>query len=386
MAGGLSRSPARGLAWALLVVAVTLVHGVVGRELAQQRARWGDAATAPPPRIEVAFVRELAPAAPLPVQPRAQPPRRRAAPPPAMPAASAPPPAAADATEPTPLPEAAVVAAATPTVAPTPETTPDAVDAWAASAASAAASPIAPLPDATSTGDAASAVAGAASAPSAAFEWPPSTQLSYTLTGHWRGDLVGEAQVQWLRAGSRYQVHLDVDVNKIVSRRMSSDGELTDAGLAPRRYDEHTQILLQEPRRATLHFGPDRIVDAFGRERDAWAGVQDTASQFVQLTWLFTTQPERLRVGQTLELPLALPRRSKRLLLDVVAEEALDTPMGTLATFHLRPRPDERPNNDVVAEIWFAPALQYLPVRIRLQQRDVVADLMLRSAPLQAAR
>jgi hypothetical protein len=51
----------------------------------------------------------------------------------------------------------------------------------------------------------------AASAP-VAFEWPPSTRLSYTLTGHYRGPVHGQAQVEWLRDGTRYQVHMDVSV------------------------------------------------------------------------------------------------------------------------------------------------------------------------------
>ncbi|MFM2341995.1 MAG: hypothetical protein RLZZ592_1648, partial [Pseudomonadota bacterium] len=52
---------------------------------------------------------------------------------------------------------------------------------------------------------AASAPAAAASGP--AFEWPVSTRLRYTLTGWYQGEVHGEAQVEWLRSGERYQVH-----------------------------------------------------------------------------------------------------------------------------------------------------------------------------------
>jgi hypothetical protein len=115
--------------------------------------------------------------------------------------------------------------------------------------------------------------------------------------------------------------------------------------------------------------------------------VQDTASQFVQLTWLFTTQPQLLRVGNSVELPLALPRRMDRWVYDVVAEERLWTPVGELDTFHLKPRrAAERPRGELSAEVWFAPRLQYLPVRIRIQQDvETFVDLMMDAAPLQAA-
>ncbi len=49
--------------------------------------------------------------------------------------------------------------------------------------------------------------------------------------------------------GQRYQVHLDVTVGlpiaPLMTRRMSSDGELTPQGLAPRRYDEDTASWLR---------------------------------------------------------------------------------------------------------------------------------------------
>ena len=67
-------------------------------------------------------------------------------------------------------------------------------------------------------------------------------------------------------------------------------------------------------------------------------GAQDEASQFVQLTWLFTTQPERLKVGRSVEMPLAISRRLERWIYDVTAEETLRFSFGPVATFHLKPR------------------------------------------------
>ena len=132
-------------------------------------------------------------------------------------------------------------------------------------------------------------MAGAASgvAP-AAFEWPASTRLSYLLTGNYRGEVNGSAQVEWVRAGSRYQVHLDLVVGPsgapLITRRMTSDGDITEQGLAPRRYDQDTKVILQDRRRVTIQFEPGSVVLANGERRDSVAGVQDTASQFVQLT------------------------------------------------------------------------------------------------------
>jgi hypothetical protein len=350
MAGRLTRRAA----WVLVVLGVTIAHGLVTRELAQSRAGWG-AADPPPRRLEVAFVRELAPTAPPAAAARKpRKPKRAAAPAPEEPA-SAPP----------------DIASAPPATTPEP-----------AIAASAPADPV------TAVQDTPAAAAAASQPADTPFEWPPSTRLKYTLTGNYQGEIHGGAQVQWIRVGLHYQVHLDVWLGPpfapLIERRMTSDGELTEAGLTPRRYDEETKIAFRAPRRLVMLFDPDRIVMPSGRVRDPWPGVQDTASQFVQLTWLFTTRPELLRAGVSVELPLALPRRVDRWVYDVIGEERLRTPVGEIDTFHVKPR-REAGGGDLSAEVWFAPTLQYLPVRIRIHQdAETFADLLLETRPLQA--
>ena len=103
----------------------------------------------------------------------------------------------------------------------------------------------------------------------------------------------------------------------------------------------------------------------------------------MQLTWLFTTQPQLLKVGQALDFPLALPRRIDRWHYDVVAEETLYTRMGALATFHVKPRRESMRPGELSAELWFAPTLQYLPVRIVIRHEgDTHVDPMLDAPPL----
>ncbi|MFM8768394.1 MAG: DUF3108 domain-containing protein, partial [Rubrivivax sp.] len=244
------------------------------------------------------------------------------------------------------------------------------------------------LPEAAVVPVPAPAPAPALAQPAPTFEWPPSTRLSYTLVGDYRGPVEGKARVEWLRSGSRYQVHLDVrvgaDFAPLVSRRMSSDGQLTEAGLKPQRYDEETKVLLREVRRQTIFFEPERIVLPRGGVQPPVAGVQDTASQFVQLTWLFTLQPQLLKAGQTVEVPLALPRRVDRWVYDVVGEEVLELPVGPVKAWYLKPRPQSKTNSDLAVETWFAPSLQYLPVRIRIRQDEAsFIDLTLERLPQQ---
>jgi hypothetical protein len=361
------------LVW--LAAFVLAMHAWLADGIAARLADFG-AAAAMPPRIEVAYVRELELAAPPAVAPVVvpvpSPPRRVSKP---VPAASAP----ADVAE--RVAQAPVAEAAVPET-PVPEPPPP----------EAAPEPAPEPPAAAASAEAASAVATAASAPSAAasaapaFDWPPSTRLSYKLSGNVRGEVHGDAQVEWVRAGTRYQVHLDVTVGlpiaPLMTRRMSSDGELGAEGLAPQRYDEDTKVAFRPRRRLTMVFGPDVVLLPDGRRMPRWPGVQDTASQFVQLSWLFTLQPERLRVGQTVELALALPRSVDRWVYDVLAQEPVYTAFGAVEAFHLKPRRLTRPGGELRAEIWFAPQLRYLPVRIRIEQdAQTYVDLVLARRP-----
>lgn len=368
------RRAARTTRWLLVVLAVLLVHGGAVRWAGEAMVGWGAGDKPATERIDVAFVRALAPSAEPPQAPARAAPKRAARAKPARPAASAPLPEPA-ASEPLSVVE---IVPEQPRQ-PAPEVEASAV----AQAVSAVESP------ASAVASAAAPAASAASAP--AFEWPPSTRLTYKLSGNYRGEVHGSARVQWVRLGERYQVHLDVVIGPsfapLITRRMTSDGVIGDAGLEPQRYDEATKLPFQAPRRAVMSFTPQLVTLANGKERDSVPGLQDSASQFVQLTWLFTTQPQLLKVGQSVVMPLALPRRMDRWIYDVVGEEALYTPLGALATFHLKPRRAEaRPRGELSAEVWFAPTLQYLPVRIRIEQDpETYVDLVMDAAPLQAA-
>jgi hypothetical protein len=351
-----------------LVLGVIVVHGCIADRLAARMADLGAGARAMPPRIEVVYVREMEPAAPPVVAPPPPPPprpqRRRAAVP-HLPASAASAVVAEAPVVPEPVPQ--------PVPEPPPEPPP----------------PPAPAPAPEPVAAAASAPGPAASA--AAFDWPASTRVSYVLTGTWRGELHGAAQVEWVRVDMHYQVHLDVRIGlpfaPLFTRRMTSDGRLTAEGLVPERYDEEQKRLGGETRRATIRFEPDALVMPDGQRRERWAGVQDQASQFVQLTYLFTLQPDLLTPGRAVEVPLALPRSVDRWVYDVVGPETLYTAFGAVDAVHLKPRRVSRPGGDLSAEIWFAPALAYLPVRIRIRQdAETWIDLMIERKPQLAAK
>ena len=41
--------------------------------------------------------------------------------------------------------------------------------------------------------------------------------VTYALTGNYRGEINGDAQVEWVRVGTRYQVHLSTAIGPVLS-------------------------------------------------------------------------------------------------------------------------------------------------------------------------
>ena len=84
-----------------------------------------------------------------------------------------------------------------------------------------------------------------------------------------------------------------------------------------------------------------------------------------------------LEVGRSVSLWMARPGGVDFWTYDVTDKEVLQTPLlDAVEAFHLKPRPQANPRGNITAEMWFAPSLQYLPVRIRVTSADATLDLL----------
>jgi Protein of unknown function (DUF3108) len=350
--------------WALacLVAVVVIVHALLTQSLmAHLQALGGDAASQIK-RMQVDLVSDMElTEPPVVVSPPPQPP------PPAMtPARPAPAPASAASKpkkkdKPKP-PEAASAASSAST--PEPAASSASAPTQLAQAPSETASQPQPEP----------AVAAASAASGPAFEWPMATRVSFKVEGYFRGPIYGTAQVEWVRQDLRYQVHVDAVLGPIIaplgSRRWTSDGVITPQGLTPQKFESIDKLLIKSSPPKIIYFEDDAVVLSNGDRVAKMAGVQDAASHYIQLAYRFIQNPALLKVGSTVELPVALPKQQEIIIYDIDGEEALDTPMGKVDTFKLKPRRVTNQKADVLAEIWVAPGLQYLPIRMLVRQGD----------------
>lgn len=230
------------------------------------------------------------------------------------------------------------------------------------------------------------------------FEWPLATRVTFKAEGYIRGPIYGQAQVEWVRQDMRYQVRVDASVGPsfapLGSQRWTSEGEITPEGLQPERFESINKLLISsgKPRRVVFH--RDEVELADGKREPKPPLVQDPASHYIQLAYMLLRKPEALVVGGSLSMPLAWTKKQDTVVYDIEAQEALDTPLGKIDTFRLKPRPlagqkeKDKQRNEVLADIWIAPSLQYLPIRMLLRQGaqnylDMKMDRMPQQAPAQ---
>jgi hypothetical protein len=192
--------------------------------------------------------------------------------------------------------------------------------------------------------------------------WPADTRVSYRMRGYYRGEVYGSAKVQWQRQQDIYQVQLDMRMALLFQVSMISQGRLTEAGLVPQAYEERFLSA-----RRSVAFDREWLRLHDGRQVPKPPGVQDTASQFVELSHRFATGRQTLAVGNVIHVWLARPGGVDFWTYDVTDVVDLQTPLlGPVQAFHLKPRPLANPRGDIIAELWLAPSLQYLPVRVRI--------------------
>lgn len=203
--------------------------------------------------------------------------------------------------------------------------------------------------------------------------WPVDTKLNYKVAGFYRGPIEGKASVTWLRIGDKYQVLLNVDLG-MVGVRMTSQGRVKPASLWPEVYEEKGL----KPRR--LRLDEEALAFEDGSTLKRPLGVQDTVSQFVELTQRFATGRGKLEEGALVHIPLARPGGFNDWYFDVNAEPQFPTRLNgnykEMLAWHLTPRPVVNARGPITMEFWLVPELQYFPGRVRITiDKETYLDL-----------
>lgn len=221
-----------------------------------------------------------------------------------------------------------------------------------------------------------SAGQGASTAPPP-VRLPAPTRLAFDVTGQAKKfNYNARAELLWTHDGSHYEARQEVSLFLLGSRSQKSVGQVTPQGLAPERFSDRTRS------EQAAHFDQAKGRVTFSAntpEAAVGPGAQDRLSVFIQLGALLAGDPGRFVPGTQITLTTVSARNADRWTFTVEGPETLELPAGATATLKLQRLP--RRDYDQKAELWVAPALGYLPVRIKLTQSNGdFADLRLRSS------
>ena len=206
---------------------------------------------------------------------------------------------------------------------------------------------------------------------------PPPTRLAFDVNGQAKKfTYQARAELLWQHDGSRYEARQELSAFLIGSRAQRSVGAITAQGLLPERFSDRSR----SEQAAHFDYAKGRVTfSANTPEAPMGPGAQDRLSVFIQLGALLAADPGRFVPGTQVTLTTVSARSADRWTFTIEGPETLDLPAGPTPALKLQRLP--RKDYDQKAELWVAPALGYLPVRIRLTQANGdFADLQLRSS------
>jgi hypothetical protein len=356
---------------AVVLLATLLLHALLLDWV--QRSLVGGTASAPPtigarllPPPPPVAVAELPPPPPPPPRPKPRP-----TPPPA-PTPPAPAPVAPSAA-PAPPVEAAPVQAEAPAQ---PEAPPAEPAPQAEAAAPAEAAQEAPAFEATGE----SMRAAAAFLPDLRTALPGSARYVYDTTYSELRVASGTTVIDWtMAADGRYDLRMTTSALGITLIELHSQGALRAFGLAPERYTEtRTRRAAQA---ASFDWKARRITfSAHAHERPLTEGAQDRISFQFQLMLLGRALPDVFDDGRRVMMWMVGRDDATAYRFRAVGREKTDTGTGPVDAVRLeRVAAGEA---DARIDVWLAPQLGWLPVRLRFTDRvGRVTESVLRAPP-----
>jgi hypothetical protein len=189
-------------------------------------------------------------------------------------------------------------------------------------------------------------------------------RLQYKVQMH-RGGLTldGHGDLRWRHDGQTYEAHLELSAPLVRSRSQHSAGRITAEGLAPQRFADKGRT------EEATHFDRDQGKLSFSSNRPdqpLLPGTQDRLSVLMQLAALVAGNPGKYPPATNITIQTAGTHDAEPWVFIVEGPEQLQLPGGKVPALKLTRSP--RKEYDLKVELWLAPGMDYVPVRLRLTQ------------------
>jgi hypothetical protein len=198
-------------------------------------------------------------------------------------------------------------------------------------------------------------------------DFPPNTQINYTLTGQERG-LTYHAfgSLKWQAQSNpstpkTYEAELRVRAFLVGSRVWRSVGSMTENGLAPLRYSDSWRG------ERAAHFEADQKKITFSGNTpstELQPGAQDQVSLFIQMA--ATVSAKSFKLGSELNVQTATARDAVNWTLTYKSDDSIEVDGNRLETQRWVCLP--RGKFDRQIEMWLSQAHGGMPVRIKITQ------------------
>jgi hypothetical protein len=177
----------------------------------------------------------------------------------------------------------------------------------------------------------------------------------------------GRAEMRWQQDGEKYALSLSASLLMLEALTWKSTGAMSPQGLLPERFSDK-RLRKSE---VAAHF--DRVQNKIIFSANTpnallQAGAQDRISVILQLSGLLMADPARYPPGAIIPLQMVDATEAEMWVFSVNEPETLNLEGGSQIALRLTRNP--RKEFDRKLELWFAPALGYLPVRLRQTQTN----------------
>jgi hypothetical protein len=208
---------------------------------------------------------------------------------------------------------------------------------------------------------------------------PNSARMQFDVLGKIKGfGYTVSGELVWQQDGRQYQSRFEIGMPLLGSRVQTSQGQIGAGGLMPIRFGDKVRS------EQAAHFERDKGLISFSANTPSVPlepGAQDRLSLFMQLASLLAGAPQRYPTGTPITLQTVSAREAEPWVFRVDASETLNLPLGPTTAVRLTRLP--RQPYDQQVDLWFAPSLGYLPVRLRVTHPNGdVADQVLRRLDL----
>ena len=191
--------------------------------------------------------------------------------------------------------------------------------------------------------------------------------LRFQVHGFVKGmEYHAQAQLQWHTDGQRYQAQQKISAFLLGSLEQKSEGTVTSQGFVPERFEDRrltkTRSVHFDWPAQQARFEPARPHAAIGD------GAQDRLSVFLQMAAMLQSMPPLRAPGTRIEVPTLGSRSLQMWVFEVQEAAQIALPAGDMATLRLQRLP--KSGDQEKTQLWLAPELGFVPVRIHMQEAN----------------